>query len=187
MTHAAFDSMTLGVLLRRSRTGDRTADNELASAVLARFETLARGMLNRYPGVRRFEETADVVQEAMIRLLRALRQVTPADTRQFFGLAAEQIRRQLLDLVKRYRRVAKIGSVDIQEPPAPADEDLDRWQAFHEAADTLPVEQREVFMLGYYHGWKQVEMAELFQVNERTIRRRWDEAYKAMKAHLKDA
>ena len=28
-------------------------------------------------------------------------------------------------------------------------------------------------MLTFYHGWTQAEIAELFQVDERTIRRRW--------------
>ena len=55
-------------------------------------------------------------------------------------------------------------------------DDLDRWRAFHEAVHRLPAEEREVFMLTFYHGWTQPEIATLFQVDERTIRRRWQAA-----------
>ena len=40
----------------------------------------------------------------------------------------------------------------------------------------LPVEQREVVGLVFYHGWTQAKIAELFGVDERTIRRRWSSA-----------
>ena len=57
-----------------------------------------------------------------------------------------------------------------------AADDLDLWSAFHEQVDHLPVEEREVVSLMFYHGWTQVQIAELFQVDERTIRRRWQSA-----------
>jgi RNA polymerase sigma factor (sigma-70 family) len=37
----------------------------------------------------------------------------------------------------------------------------------------LPAEEREVMGLVFYHGLTQKQIAELFQVDERTIRRRW--------------
>ena len=33
-----------------------------------------------------------------------------------------------------------------------------------------------MLMLTFYHGWKQADIAVLFQVDERTIRRRWQAA-----------
>ncbi len=42
--------------------------------------------------------------------------------------------------------------------------------------DQLPVEEREVVGLVFYHGWTQAKIAELFDVDERTIRRRWSSA-----------
>src|SRR5262249_4460895 len=53
---------------------------------------------------------------------------------------------------------------------------LERWAAFHEAVETLPAEQREVVGLTFYHGWTQAEIAALFAVDERTVRRRWQAA-----------
>ncbi len=53
------------------------------------------------------------------------------------------------------------------------EDDLDRWQRFHEEVEKLPTEEREVVGLRFYHGWGEAEIAELFGVTERTVRRRW--------------
>ena len=39
--------------------------------------------------------------------------------------------------------------------------------------ERLPVEEREVVGLIYYHGWTQQQVAELLGVSERTVRRHW--------------
>jgi RNA polymerase sigma factor (sigma-70 family) len=186
MAETPLDTTAITPLIKRLQAGDKQAENELASAVLARFEALARKMLHKFPGVRRYEDTADLVQEAMIRLLRSLREVSPANTREFFGLAAEHIRRQLLDLVKRHRQALTRQREAVAEPATAADGDLGRWEAFHEAVARLPAEEREVFMLSYYHSWTQAQMAELFQVTDRTIRRRWEAANQSMREFLTD-
>jgi DNA-directed RNA polymerase specialized sigma24 family protein len=54
--------------------------------------------------------------------------------------------------------------------------DLDLWSAFHEQVEWLPAEEREVVGLTFYHGWTQAQIAELFGVDERTVRRRWRRA-----------
>jgi RNA polymerase sigma-70 factor (ECF subfamily) len=178
-------------LLTQARAGDNNAQNELVQRAMARLESLARKMLRSYPAVRRWEDTADVLQTALIRLMRALESVTPATTRDFFGLAAEQMRRVLLDLVRHYRGphgldrnyrsgVAAAPGEAPQVPDAvdsaPDPDDMERWAIFHEAVVKLPVEEREVFMLSFYHGWTQPQIAVLFGVDERTIRRRWRSA-----------
>jgi RNA polymerase sigma-70 factor (ECF subfamily) len=175
-----FDTAVLNALLARAQAGDATARDDLFRRCARRFELLTRKMLRSYPAVRRFEETGDVFQNAAVRLVRALDAVTPATTREFFGLAAEQIRRELIDLARRYRgplgadrHLAVTPTPDVS---APAADDLDRWTAFHEAVHRLPAEEREVFMLTFYHGWTQAEIAGLFQVDERTVRRRWQAA-----------
>ncbi len=115
----------------------------------------------------------------------ALGAVRPASVRDFFGLAAEQMRRELLDLARQASRARRAGlrSRDAEDsdtaagldPPATADDpdDLDQWQQFHVAVEALPAEEREVVSLVYYHGWSQPQVAELFGVHERTVRRRW--------------
>jgi DNA-directed RNA polymerase specialized sigma24 family protein len=84
------------------RDGRVQAPDELISHVRERLQRLTRKMLQDYPGVKRWEQTDDVLQNALVRLLRALRDVRPASMREFFGLASVQIRRELLDLAKHY-------------------------------------------------------------------------------------
>jgi RNA polymerase sigma-70 factor (ECF subfamily) len=127
-----------------------------------------------------------VVQNAAVRLLRSLRQVNPppATTREFFGLAAAEIRRELLDLARSARAARRGGEERVNTASGwegPADdrdpvEDLERWEAFHEAMARLPAEEREVMGLAFYHGWTQTQIAALFQVSERTVARRWNSA-----------
>lgn len=182
------NSQQFSLLVGRLKAGDEAAREELIRAALNRLERLTRKMLRGFPSVKRWEETGDVLQNSLIRLDRALRVSAPESSRAFFGLAAEQIRRELLDLVRHYQGPHGLGrncrtggftsekdEIGPREPPdtAPAQGDLERWTELHEAVAQLPVEEREVFMLTFYHGWTQIQIAELFQVDERTVRRRW--------------
>lgn len=189
MREPELDSVQLRDLIVRVRAGDRGAEDALVRAISGRFRNLARRMLNRFPDLRNLEQTGDVVQDSLLRLLRAIRAVTPETTRDFFNLAAEQIRRQLLDLARRHRRaqviplvVSESSSGDGAGPPDPAPPvgDLERWELFHAAVDNLPSEQREVIGLTFYHGWTQAQIANLFHVDERTVRRRWQAACLAL-------
>jgi RNA polymerase sigma factor (sigma-70 family) len=199
MTPDDLDSVALGNLMNRARSGDFDARDELVRRSQRRLELLARKMLRGFPTVHRWEETLDVLQNSMIRLLRSLEEVTPQTTREFFGLAAEQIRRELIDLTRHYQgphghaRHHRSGVIDnedkIVKVPDIADDrpdptELERWTAFHCAVERLPVEEREVFMLSFYHGWTQPRIAELFEVDERTIRRRWKAAGEKLQAVL---
>ena len=74
--------------------------------------------------------------------------------------------------------------VGIDPPGAGELGDLDRWTALHEAAERLPVEEREVFGLTFYHGWTQQQIGELFGVDERTVRRRLRRAVEELTAEL---
>ena len=154
-------------LLARLRGGDRAAAEELLGSCRARLEAMARAMLRRFPTVAAHEQTADVVQEASLSLLAALRTLDVADTRSFYGLAAHHVRLRLLDLARKHRRRE---AVPIKDDP---DADLERWSALHEAVEALPVEPREVFSLRFYHGSTFAEVAALTGLSVPTARRRW--------------
>jgi RNA polymerase sigma factor (sigma-70 family) len=62
--------------------------------------------------------------------------------------------------------------------------DFALWVRFHALVDNLPVEEREVVGLIFYHGWTQQQVAELFQVSVRTIRRRWISACQRLRVGL---
>ena len=175
------ETVQLNEWLERWRAGDERARDRLMEAAYPRLEVLGHKMLCGFPNVRPLSDTQDVVQNAALRLLRSLRQVNPppATTREFFGLAAVEIRRELLDLARSARAARRLSSASGSEgPPDDRDvaEDLERWEAFHEAVARLPAEEREVMGLAFYHGWTQAQIAALFKVSERTVARRWHSA-----------
>lgn len=169
----------------RWQTGDRAAADELLRITRDRLEKLARRMTRAFPNVRGVADTDDVLQNSLLRFLRTLQNLRPATTRDFFNLAAVHIRRELLDLARRgkNRRTVPLeangsDTPNTPEPVAPDDggPDGERWVQFHEVVDQLPIEEREVVGLAFYHGWTQEEIARLFGVDVRTIRRRWASA-----------
>jgi RNA polymerase sigma-70 factor (ECF subfamily) len=182
------------------RAGDLSAREEMLAAVHARLERLARKMLRRFPDVSRWAESDDLLQNAVLRLLKALKEIEPTSVRDFFGLAAVQMRRELLDLARHYRSRrlkgpshaagAKVGDSGSSAPEAPASaedlDDLEKWTAFHEAVGRLPVERREVVSLIYYHGWTQAEAAEHLGMSRRTVQRHWAAAMVTLHALLKE-
>jgi RNA polymerase sigma-70 factor (ECF subfamily) len=177
-------------LLDRIRAGEGAAWDELFRHLGGRLEWLARKMLRAFPAVRRWEQTGDVLQNASLRLLRALQEVRPASTQEFFGLAAAQIRRELLDLKRHYYGPEGMGrhhhtSRGGGGPAAPAHEpvdaapdcaELEEWCAFHRQIDGLPAEERQVVDLHFYQGLTKAEVAELLGVDVRTVQRRWNAA-----------
>ena len=56
----------------RLRRGDASARDELLARASARLTRLTRKMLGDFPGVHRWEETDDVLQNAVVRLCRVL-------------------------------------------------------------------------------------------------------------------
>lgn len=97
--------------LDRLRAGDDRARDELINVACGRLNTLTRKMLNDFPRLRQWEETGDVSQNALIRLRRSLEEVAPQSVRDFFGLAAAQIRRELRDMTRHYYGRSKPAKV----------------------------------------------------------------------------
>src|SRR6516164_9605914 len=65
-------------LLRQIHVGDDAAWEELLRLVHDRLEKLIRVMFRGFPSLRGFIEWEDVLQNVLLRLLRALRQIEPA-------------------------------------------------------------------------------------------------------------
>jgi RNA polymerase sigma-70 factor (ECF subfamily) len=173
---------TLQELITRYRTGDNRALDALIRRTEERLEHFARRMLAGFPGVRAREQAEDVLQDALLRLSRALRQETPQSVRDFFGLAAVQIRRVLLDLARAHaRRPAETLAADPSDRAEDSTE-LDRWTRLHEAVEQLPVELRDVFSYTFYHGWTQSQIAKLLSMSDRQVRRLWVQACRRLKA-----
>jgi RNA polymerase sigma-70 factor (ECF subfamily) len=150
MAEASVRTTQLHAWLDRLHAGDRAAADALLRATAGRLERLARRMLRGFPNVRPWADTDDVLQGALLRLLRTLDALRPAATRDFVNLAAVHIRRELLDLARHFGGACGVGanhaSGSLAGVPAPADDsgELDRWAAFHAAVEQLPAAEREV-------------------------------------------
>src|SRR5947209_969226 len=79
--------------LELMRGGDDSARAELIHHACERLRALTHKMLKAYPHLRRWEQTDDVLQNALLRLYRCLADVKPDSVRLLFSLAATQIRR----------------------------------------------------------------------------------------------
>jgi RNA polymerase sigma-70 factor (ECF subfamily) len=152
---------------------------------------MARKALHGFPGVRRWEETADVVQNTLLRVHRALDRQVPATAREFLGFAAMLIRRELITLLRHHHGPeghgahhdscgGAPGSGAHPADAAPAPDRLELWARFHECIDGLPDEEREVFALVWYHDLEQQEVARLLGISESTVKRRWRQARLAL-------
>lgn len=182
MTDPALDTVWLHDRVGRLRAGDRQAADDLLRAVGGRLERLARRMLRNYPVVRSGADTGDVTQGAALRLAKSLTAVAPTSTREFAGLAALQVRRELIDLARHHAsrggtaRVPDPVTADFGTAGGESPAELELWANFHAAVDDLPDVEREVFALLYYHGQTREQAAELLDVAERTVYRRWASA-----------
>jgi RNA polymerase sigma factor (sigma-70 family) len=171
---------------------DVAARDALIRHSAMRLEALTRRMLRRHPRLRRWEQTEDVFQNALVRLNRALQALKPETARQYYALATTQIRRELIDLARHYRGPAGLdekyktgyhfdgGKTDPhtgrvrrsrQEPV-----DLEEWAEFHKAVERLPDTERETFQILWYNGMTQRQAAEVLGVSERTVKNRWRNA-----------
>src|SRR5437868_1906753 len=103
MSDEGLHTTSMHRLIERIHDGDRQAEDELIGRVAGRLERLTRKMLHSFPGVTQWEQTDDVLQNALMRLLRTLEKLKPENTRAFFGLATEHLRRELLDLNRHYK------------------------------------------------------------------------------------
>jgi RNA polymerase sigma-70 factor (ECF subfamily) len=177
---------SLRELIVRFQSGESSALDTLIRRTEERLEQFARRMLAGFPRVRAREGTDDVLQSALVRLTRALREQTPQSVRDFFNLAAVQIRRELLDLARSHaRRPAERLEHD---PPDRAEDsaELDRWTRLHEAVEQLPAELRDAFSYRFYHDWPQAEIASVLGISDRQVRRLWVEACLRLKAAVND-
>lgn len=189
MNHQSLPTHELERCIDRMNDGDANARNELLQHCGRRLETLARRMLRDFPNVQRWEQTGDVLQNALVRLISALADVQPMSFRHFLSLATLQIRRELIDLARKHQGPLgdaanhvswRTDSQTNGAPPSPDANDathepsqLAIWCELHETIEQLPEDQREICDLIWYQGISQVEAAKILNVSERTIKRRW--------------
>jgi RNA polymerase sigma factor (sigma-70 family) len=189
-----------GELFDRLPEGGDSVREEILRRSQEQVRRMARRMLQRFPGVQTVAETDDVLNNVLLRLTAALRDIPIASRADYFRLAAVQVRRELIDLARHYRHLIR-HSVPLNpgsegQPSGPNGSEatvddpshLARWEEWHRAIEGLPGEERAVFDLLWYHGLSQPEAAEALGVPLRTVKRRWQSArfrlYEALDGEL---
>jgi len=186
------DLLTMLAESREASVGNEAAIREqLFGIAYARMHSLSHRMIRGYPQVRRWDETADVVQAAALRLHRALEAVELRDARHLLRLTALQIRRELLDLARKHSSPESAAAhhetnvlstadgvlmqVDLatDEAAEPATR-LEPWTRLHDAVAALDADDRELFDLVWFLGATQHEIATLTGSSPRTVRRQWE-------------
>jgi RNA polymerase sigma-70 factor (ECF subfamily) len=188
MADTASQEMMIQHVLPLAIAGDQAALDTLLRYNCDRLTTLTRRMLGDFRRVRRWAETGDVLQNAMLHLVSSLRETKPQTLREFLALAALQIRRELLNLIRKYYGPHGVGanyeSADGEKVPGAEEKQdlshepcsLAQWSELHQHIGSLPEEEREVVGLLFYQGLSQAEAAGILNISVRTLQRRWHTA-----------
>lgn len=179
-------------LLSRLAKGDADAKKLLIGHSYNRLRILA----HRLVGEANVEDPTEVLHGAFERLERAIEDVKPTRVEDYLGLAALQIRRQLLDRIRHYKGRAGAGGkvrpapislnagADTSQSSAriePVDKNArpDRVEMaleLLEAIDILPDDERRVVELKFIDGCTEAEAGIILGVHEDTVKRRWARA-----------
>jgi RNA polymerase sigma factor (TIGR02999 family) len=174
----ADETHSITVLLLQWRGGDKNAGDRIMELVYAELHRMASREMRRERREHTLQTTA-LVHEAYLRLCGA-EPVQCMDRAHFFAVAAQQLRRVLVDHARRLRSerrgggVAKVafcdfdaGACGVDERLLAVDESLERLQALDPRA-------AKVVELRYFGGLTEVEAAEALQISIATLKRDWD-------------
>lgn len=139
-------------LLKGIHTGDEQEFDELIRVAYYRLIDLCERIVGRMVGAKRADvQKSDVFQDVFFRLKNALAKdnVNPRTTGEFMGLAAQHIRYQVLDLLRKSKSTSKESASDTilnlsPDPAGDRNEKYEMWIQFYEAFESLPEEQKQV-------------------------------------------
>ena len=166
-------------ILNAIDSGDPKAGEELLPLVYDELRRLgASKMAQEAPG-QTLQPTA-LVHEAWLRLVDERHEWR--NRKHFFCVAAEAMRRILVDRARRRNRIKHGGQaerVPIKELNLATDTDADHLLRVHEALDQLATEhpdKAELVRLRYFVGLRIPEAADLLGISLTTAKRHWNYA-----------
>jgi RNA polymerase sigma factor (TIGR02999 family) len=163
-------------LLAEWSSGDQSALDELVPLVYNELRKLASDHMRRERPDHLLQTTA-LVNEAYLRMLG--RQNVGCSTRaEFFAIAAQVMRRILVDFARGRNRVKRgDGATPVPlDDVVLSDERAEQLIAINQALDSLAAfdsRKGKVFELRYFGGMSVEEVAGLLQVSEVTVARDW--------------
>jgi RNA polymerase sigma factor (TIGR02999 family) len=164
-------------LLHAFASGDRSAFDRLFENVYGELRRIARRQLRAAPPLETLETTA-LVHEAYLKLSGGATWSTQ-DRFHFYALAAQAMRRVLIDHARRRTRLKRGGrAVDL--PLADADlavaargEELIALDRALERLEAVDADLAQLVEWRFFAGLAVDEIAELRGVTDRTIKRHW--------------
>jgi RNA polymerase sigma factor (TIGR02999 family) len=184
---ASFPAEITG-LLRRWKNGDDDALHLLVPVVYSELRRLAASYLRRERPGHTLQPTA-LVSEAFLRL--AGRHSPHVDTRQqFFALAAQAMRRVLVDHARRRRALRRGGGAPppfpaLSAPDAGPDTGVLELDAALSRLEALDPRQARVVELRFFGGLELEETASALGLSISTVQREWRMARAWLRRELK--
>lgn len=160
----------------------------------SRLEKSVRLAIRHNPRLQRWVHPEDIVQEVLLRMVKACKKIDINDKSHLFHLMLTQLRRVIIDSYRTLYGPNGWATKIKSDPKAielsqATEQDLSRakfntgapitieeWVDFHESVEILPQVEQEVFEMMYYGGFTSNEVAEILQVSSRTVRRHWRES-----------
>jgi RNA polymerase sigma factor (TIGR02999 family) len=170
---------TVSQLLRAWGRGDARAREDLVPLVYPELRRRASAYLRRERPDHTLQPTA-LVHEAYIRLI-AQRRVSWVNRAQFFALAAQLMRRILVDHARQRQAAKRPGGIRVTlderiRAVAPPDcEILMLDEALRDLAG-LDARQAEIVELKYFAGLSEAEVAAVLSLSRATVTREWQSA-----------
>jgi RNA polymerase sigma-70 factor (ECF subfamily) len=168
-------SVTL--LLRQLQSGDQDARSPLLDVVYVRLKRMASGYM-RNEWADHTLQTTGLVHEASLRLVEQ-ENLTWQNREHFFGIAGRSMRRILIDYARTRLAQKRGGGVQA----LPLDEELvystrraAQLVALDDVLDALEKQDKELAQLvhlKFFVGLTNEEIAEVTDMSERTVKRRW--------------
>lgn len=182
--------------LERLSSGDPDAKNDLLTLALGQIERMSRKHLHAgttYEGVRRWEQTDDVVQGVLERVSRALDRHDITSPKAFFTLAANHVHWELKTLRDKYLAQKSIASHhETDTPPIANDatrlangrtanavaapDTFAEMSRLLDSVDKLTAADREMIDLVVFLGLTQQQAADHLGIALATFKRRYIEA-----------
>ncbi len=188
MSHPAPDTVRITELLLAVSDGGREALDQLVGVVYDHLRRIAGAQLQREAAGHSLQPTA-LVHEAYVRLVD-LRHVKWRDRAHFFGVAANLMRRILVDHARARladKRGGGLERVTLQGDEAAGNPRGIDVLALHESLGRMAVfnpRQERIVELRYFGGLTIEEAAEVIGISEATLVREWTIAKAWLRADL---
>jgi RNA polymerase sigma factor (TIGR02999 family) len=176
-------------MLRAWRAGDAAAGERLLPIVYAELHRRAAAAMRREDAGHTLQATA-LVNEAYMRLVDQ-RQANWKNRSQFYGIAAQLMRRILIDHAREHLAAKRGGGakqVTLSGIDAAADsDDAVDVLALHEALERLAAmdeRQGKIVEMRYFAGLGVEEVAEALEISPATVKREWATARAWLKREL---